>query len=158
MESKKILKVGSNAPDFTLGDQNYKGFHLSDFKGKRVLLSFHPLAWTPVCAEQMKSLEQNKAKFDELNTVAVGISVDAVPSKSAWAKDLGIKETRLLADFWHHGNVAKLYGIFRENGGTSERANIIIDENQKIVFTKVYEISKVPDIKEIIDFLKKAKK
>ena len=158
MGEKKVIKIGEKAPDFTLSDQNYKAFHLSDFKGKKVLLSFHPLAWTPVCAEQMKSLEKNKAKFDELNTAAVGISVDAVPSKSVWAKDLGIKETRLLADFWPHGNVAKLYGIFREDGGISERANIIIDENQKVVFTKIYEISKVPDIDEIINFLKNNKK
>lgn len=151
----KVLKIGDKAPDFALRDHHEKEFKLSDFKGRKVLLSFHPLAWTSVCAEQMKSLEKNKAKFDELNTVAVGISVDAVPSKSAWAKDLGIKETRLLADFWPHGNVAKLYGIFIEDGGISERANIIIDENQKVVFTKIYEISKVPDIDEIINFLKK---
>jgi len=158
VEGKKVVKLGNKAPDFSLNDQNYKQFRLSDFKGKRVLLSFHPLAWTPVCSEQMKSLEKNKAVFDGLNTVAVGLSVDPVPSKSAWAKDLNIKDTRLLSDFWPHGNVAKLYGIFREKDGVSERANIIIDENQKVVFVKIYEISKLPDIEEIINFLKKAKK
>jgi peroxiredoxin len=77
-----------------------------------------------------------------------------VPSKNAWAKDLGIKETRLLSDFWPHGEVAKKYGIFLEEKGISGRANIILDENQNIVFFKVYEISQFPDIEEIYDFLK----
>jgi len=100
-------KKGEDAANFVLLDQNEEEFKLSNFKGKRVLLSFHPLAWTYVCAEQMKSLEKNKPSFDSLNTVAVGVSVDSVPSKKAWADSLGIKNTRLLADFWPHGKVAK---------------------------------------------------
>jgi len=148
------LKKGDMAPDFVLKDQNGKEFKLSDFRGKRVLLSFHPLAWTRVCSLQMQSLEQNKEVFDAFNTVAVGLSVDTIPSKRAWAKELGITNTPLLADFWPHGTVARLFGIFREKEGTSERANIIVDKAGKIVFFKVYEISQLPDIQEIINFLK----
>lgn len=148
-----MLKVGEPAPDFTLKDHNRNEVSLSQLKGKNILLSFHPLAWTKVCAEQMKSLEANQGTFEELGTIALGISVDTVPSKHAWAKDLGIEWTRLLSDFWPHGAVAKNYGIFREKDGFSERANIIIDENQDIIFTKVYEISQLPDIEEIKSFL-----
>jgi peroxiredoxin len=148
-----IVKIGDTAKDFDLSDQDEKEVRLSSFKGKRVLLSFHPLAWTKVCAEQMKSLEKNHDRFEKLNTVALGISVDTVPSKKAWAKELGIKNTRLLSDFWPHGKVAGLYGIFREEEGISERANIIIDENSKVVFVKVYPISQLPDIEEIIKVL-----
>lgn len=149
-----MAKVGDQAKDFTLKDQNEKEFKLSDHKGKKVLLSFHPLAWTDVCAKQMKSLEDNKAAFDSLNTLAVGLSVDSIPSKKAWAESLGIKETSLLSDFWPHGEVAQLFGIFRERQGISERANIVVDESGKIVFLKVYPIAQLPDIKEIINFLK----
>ena len=147
-------KKGDDAANFVLLDQNEEEFKLSSFKGKRVLLSFHPLAWTYVCAEQMKSLEKNKPSFDSLNTVAVGVSVDSVPSKKAWADSLEIKNTRLLADFWPHGKVAKLYKIFIEEDGISERANIIIDENQKIYFVKVYPIAELPDIQEILNTLR----
>jgi len=153
-ESRTQLKKGDMAPDFVLRDQGGKEFKLSDFRGKKVLLSFHPLAWTRVCSLQMQSLEDNKNVFESLNTVAVGLSVDTAPSKKAWAKELGITSTPLLADFWPHGAVAKLYGIFREKEGTSERANIIVDEAGKIVFFKIYEISQLPDIQEIISFLK----
>jgi peroxiredoxin len=151
---EKKLKVGDNSKDFSLLDQNEQEFTLSKFKGKRVLLSFHPAAWTSVCAEQMKSLERNKKVFDSLNTIAVGVSVDTVPSKKAWAKSLRIERTRLLSDFWPHGRVAELYGIFRAKEGFSERANIIIDENQKIAFFKIYKLRQLPDIQEIIGFLK----
>jgi peroxiredoxin len=149
------LRVGDNARNFALEDQNGREFKLSKLKGKQVLLSFHPLAWTSVCAEQMKSLEKNKSAFDSLNTVAVGISVDTVPSKKAWAQSLDIKNTRLLSDFWPHGKVAKAYGVFRPEAGTSKRANVIIDERQKITFFKIYKLGQLPDIREIISILKK---
>ncbi len=107
MEKKQIIKIGDKAPDFTLDDHNEKPFRLSDTKGKKILLSFHPLAWTSVCAQQMQSLEENKKYFDKNNTIAVGISVDPTPSKKAWAQYLDIKNTRLLSDFWPHGAVAQ---------------------------------------------------
>jgi peroxiredoxin len=151
---ERCFQSGDKVPDFVLNDHNGKEFRLSYFKGKRVLLSFHPLAWTSVCAQQMQSLERHQRDFDELNTVAVGVNVDSVPSKKAWADSLGIRTTRLLSDFWPHGDVAKLYRIFREGDGFSERANIIINENQEIDFVRIYEISKLPDIREILTFLR----
>ena len=154
MSKNECIKAGDIAPDFELFDHKGKNFKLLDFKGKRVLLSFHPLAWTSVCAKQMESLEENWESFENLNTIAVGISIDSSPSKKAWAESLNINKTRLLSDFWPHGKVADLFGIFREKDGFSERCNIIIDENQKIEYVQIYEISKLPDINEIITFLK----
>jgi peroxiredoxin len=154
-EMQEKPKIGEKAKNFTLEDQNEETFTLSSFKGKRILLSFHPLAWTSVCAEQMKALEKNKDAFDSLNTIAVGLSVDSVPSKKAWAKSLDVKNTRLLSDFWPHGKVAKLYGIFRAEDGISERANIIVNEEQKIVFFKIYKLGQLPDIQEVIGVLRK---
>lgn len=129
--------------------------HLYDFSGKKVLLSFHPLAWTKVCAEQMNSLEENYELFTKLNTVAFGISVDPIPSKRAWARELGIIHIRLLSDFWPHGELARTYGIFKEKEGVSERANIIIDEEQKVIFFKKYPGHELPDITEIIKVFEK---
>jgi peroxiredoxin len=148
-----MVKIGDKAPDFTLKDHNKNEVKLSDLKGKKVLLSFHPLAWTKVCAEQMKSLEEKVKEFAELNTFALGMSVDTVPSKHAWAKELGIEHIKLLSDFWPHGAVAQTYGIFRDKDGFSERANIVVGENGMIEFVKVYDIPQLPDITEIIDFL-----
>ena len=155
MEKKGSLpSIGETAPDLVLKDQDGKDVRLSELKGRRVLLSFHPLAWTEVCAKQMQALEQNKDTLESMNTVPLGLSVDTVPSKKAWADHLGIKAVRLLSDFWPHGEVAKAYGIFRRKNGFSERANIIVDKDSKIAFVRVYEISQLPDIGEVIEVLR----
>ncbi len=149
------VKEGDLSKDFSLEDQNGEEFDLAEQKGKKVLLSFHPLAGTSVCTKQMQSLDENKEKFDELNTVPLGISVDSVPAKKLWAKDIGVEKVRLLSDFWPHGGVAKKYGLFDDEKGFSKRANIIIDEDGNIIFKKVYPIGEVPDIEEIFEELKK---
>ncbi|MGB9667543.1 MAG: redoxin domain-containing protein [Thermosulfidibacteraceae bacterium] len=148
------IGIGEVVPDFKLKDQNNEVFTLSEFRGKKVLLSFHPLSWTPVCAKQVRSLEENYEKFLSLNTIPVSLSVDPVPSKKAWAEYLKIKKLRLLSDFWPHGHVASIYKVFREKDGFSERANVIVDEEGKIVFVKIYPIREVPNIEEILEFLR----
>jgi peroxiredoxin len=153
-----MIKVGSKAPDFALKDQNGKAVRLSGLAGKKVLLSFRPLAWTAVCHDQMRALEENHAQFDELNTLALGIGVDSMPSNKAWAESMGIKNTRLLSDFWPHGAVAKAYGIFRESDGFSERANILINERGKVIFAQTYPIAQQPDVEEILEALRGGRK
>jgi len=150
----KSLAVGSKVKDFTLKDQNGQDFKLSAFKGKKVLLSFHPLAWTSICASQMQALEKNRKVFEKAGAVAVGLSVDSVPSKAAWAKSLKISKTSLLADFWPHGKVAAALGLFRKEG-FSERANILVDEKGKVAWIKVYPIRELPDIEEVLAAVKK---
>lgn len=150
-----VIKVGEVAIDFSLKDQNEKLFTLSENKGKKVLLSFHPLAWTSVCAEQMKRLEERYDKFVELNVEPIGISVDPLPSKKAWAEAIGIKKLRMLSDFWPHGKVALLYGLFMDKFGFSERASILVDENGEVAYVKIYPIKQVPDFDEILEILKK---
>ncbi|WP_335583009.1 redoxin domain-containing protein [Dehalogenimonas formicexedens] len=84
-----MIKTGTEAPDFTLKDQDGNPVTLSKYRGKKVLLSFHPLAWTNVCQEQMLSLERNFQRLAELNAVAFGISIDTVPTKNAQPNQWG---------------------------------------------------------------------
>lgn len=152
---ERIIKVGDRAPEFTLKDQDGNDFTLHGQKGGRVLLSFHPLAWTPVCTKQMQSLEENFPVFKSLNTLPVGMSVDPVPSKKAWADVIGVKKVPLLCDFWPHGEAAIMFDIFREKNGFSERANIVVDENGRIALFKTYPLSQLPDINEIIEAIRR---
>lgn len=144
-----ILAAGRAAPDFTLKDQHNREFRLSDLRGRKVLLSWHPLAFTKVCTRQMQSLERNVKAFAKLNTVPVGVSVDAVPAKHAWAKAIKVKNLRMLSDFWPHGAVARKYGVFRKEG-FSERANILIDEKGRVAWAKAYPIKELPDLEEVL--------
>lgn len=149
----RIVQTGDHAANFSLKDQHERTFDLLEHMGERVLLSFHPLAWTDYCAEQMKSLEENRSTLESLATTAVGISIDSYVCKRAWARQIGVSETPLLADFWPHGAVARMYGLFREFNGFSERANVIVDESQKVARVWVYPIHSVPDIGEVIRVL-----
>ncbi len=148
------IAVNAQAPDFVLKDQDGEERSLRELRGKRVLLSFHPLAWTGVCQRQMETLEMNVEALEALNARALGISVDPVPSKRAWADAIGVAVTRLLSDFWPHGEVASSYGVFRKDAGTSERASIIVDESGIVRFVKVYPGGEVPDMGELLQVLK----
>ena len=147
------IPVGIFAPDFNLMDQDEQNISLSDKKGKKVLLSWHPLAWTPVCTDQMRALETNLSKFQSLNTIPLGFSVDPPPCKKAWSNALLLNNLKLPSDFWPHGNVAQEYGIFNNQEGVSERANIIIDESGKVMWVKVYPSDQLPDINEVLQVL-----
>ena len=115
-----------------------------------MILSFHPLAWTGICAQQMQQLDERREALAERNAIGLGLSIDTLHTKKAWAKALSITGTSLLADFWPHGAIAKTYGIFRESNGFSERAVFIINEEGNIAWKKVYPIGELPDIEEIL--------
>ena len=153
----KKIDVGDMAPDFTLNDNRVQDVSLAEYRGKKVLLSWHPLAWTAVCAQQMKSLEDHLAEFEKYNTVPLGMSIDSYPSKNAWAKELGVANVKLLADFWPHGKVAQDYGLFLDDKGFSARANVLIDEAGKVVWVKVYDIPELPDIEEVLKMVRGGK-
>lgn len=149
----KLIKVGDLAPDFSLKDNRDQIINLSNYRGNKVLLSWHPLAWTSVCTDQMRSLEVNFEAIQNLNAVPLGLSVDSAASKKAWSAVILINKVSLPADFWPHGKVAQDYGVFNEKQGTSERANIIIDEMGIVQWVKVYPMKQLPDIKEVLQVL-----
>lgn len=151
----KLITAGDTAPFFSVKDNNEKDIRLSDFKGKKVLLSWHPLAWTPLCTDQMRALDNNWESFEKLNTVPLGFSVDPTASKKVWAVALALSKLSLPSDFWPHGKVAKDYGIFVEQEGISERANIIIDEKGIVKWVKVYPMTQLPDLNEVLQVLSK---
>lgn len=151
----KLIAVGTDAPDFNIKDNKKQDIKLSNFRGKKVLLSWHPLAWTPVCTDQMRALETHFEEFEKLNTVPLGFSVDSQPCKEVWATAIQIKKVSLPSDFWPHGKIAWDYGIFNEPKGISERANIIIDEHGKVQWAKVYPQEQLPDLNEILQILSK---
>jgi len=94
------LTVGDKAPEFELRSHRGGTVKLSDFRGKKnVVVAFHPLAFTPVCATQMTDYQAELPAFHAADTAVLGVSVDAQPAKSAWATELGTIDFDLLSDF-----------------------------------------------------------
>ncbi len=150
-----IPKVGEDAPDFLLKDQDGKDVKLSDFRGKKnVLMAFFPLAFTPVCSCQIPQYREDLEKFNGLNTQVLAISVDSVPSHKAWTQQMGGIPYPVLADFYPHGDVAKKYGVLKEQG-FSERALFIVDKQGRVRFAQVHELKMQPDNNVVINELKK---
>ena len=149
------IEVGMPAPAFTMEDTEEQSVTLSSFRGGKVLLSWHPIAWTSVCTDQMRALEVNWDRFRALNTVPLGVSVDPSAGKKAWKEVLLLRNLPLLSDLWPHGKVATDYGIFHEEFGMSGRANFIVDENGILRWFKVYPMAQLPDIEEVFTELSK---
>jgi peroxiredoxin len=148
------LKAGDRAPDFELSSHRGGIVKLSDFRGKQnVVLAFHPLAFTPVCANQMCGYEADLGRFRQSDTAVLGVSIDTQPAKAAWAKTLGTISYDLLSDFNPHGAVAQSYGVYRPKEGFSERAVFVIDKQGTITWSKVYDIPQQPDNREIFEAL-----
>ena len=76
-----MLEKGTRAPDFKLDDQDGNPVSLSDFKGKKILLWFYPKASTPGCTIEGQEFRDEFQKFQEKNTVILGMSADSVKSQ-----------------------------------------------------------------------------
>lgn len=121
------LAPGSNAPDFSLHVTPDQTVALSDFRGRPTILAFYPADWSPVCGDQLALYNELQDEFAKYAAVLLGISVDGVWCHLAFAKDRKY-HMPLLADFEPKGEVARKYGVYRDQDGVSERALFVIDE------------------------------
>lgn len=154
MARTATLKVGDQAPDFTLPDQYDAPVTLSSYRGKKnVVLVFHPLAFTSICSVQMPGYSKERQTFDGLEAQVLGISVDSVPAHRAWADQLGGIDYPMLADFFPHGEVSKKYGILRSEG-YSERATFVIDKQGILRYIEIHEMGRLPDHDRLLEALK----
>jgi peroxiredoxin len=120
------LPPGTEAPDFELPASPDRSVSLAELRGRPVILAFYPADWSPVCSDQMGLYQAVLPEFQKFNAELLGVSVDGVWSHLAFAKDRNI-QFPLLADFEPKGEMARAYGVYRAEDGTSERALYVID-------------------------------
>lgn len=139
------LPVGSQAPDFTLKDQDGQLVKLSSFRGeKNVLLVFFPLAFTGICQGELDAVRDNLPNFENDDTVTLAISVGASPTHKIWATESGFTFP-VLSDFWPHGAVAEDYGVFNANAGIANRGTFVIDREGIIRFAEMNQPGEARD-------------
>ena len=139
------LAVGSQAPDFTLKDQDGQPVTLSSFRGrKNVLLVFFPLAFTGICQGELDAVRDNLPDFENDDTVTLAISVGASPTHKIWATESGFTFP-VLSDFWPHGAVAEDYGVFNPNAGIANRGTFVIDREGIVRFAEMTQPGEARD-------------
>ncbi len=133
------VRTGERAPDFDLELTHGERVLLSDFLGKsNVLLVFHPFAFTPVCEDEARDLQENLASFRNAQTEIVLVSCDPAPAREAWKRQLEA-EYVFASDFWPHGAVAKAYGVFNEENGAPHRGTFLIAKDGTVIWSLVKE-------------------
>jgi glutaredoxin-dependent peroxiredoxin len=134
-------QAGQSAPDFTLYDSEKKQHTLSDYRGKKVLLLFFPLAFTSVCTAELCDTRDKMKVYESLNVLPIAISVDSLYSLAKYKEEENLNFP-LLSDF--NKEVSKLYGSLYEKFGygmlgVSKRSAFLIDENGVIQYAEVLE-------------------
>lgn len=140
---KSVLGPGTPAPDFTLHSTPDQAVSLSDFRGQPVVLTFYPADWSPVCGDQMALYNELLPEFHRFNAEVIGISVDGIWCHLAFAKDRKLRFP-LLPDFEPKGAVARVYGVYRPQDGTCERALFVIDAEGTIRWSYVSPVGVNP--------------
>jgi peroxiredoxin len=120
------LPPGTPAPDFTLHCTADQSMSLSELRGKPVILAFYPADWSPVCGDQMALYNEILPDFHRYGAELVGLSVDGVWCHQAFSANRHL-HFPLLADFEPKGEVARMYGVYRDKEGITERALFVID-------------------------------
>ncbi len=157
IDSQPKLKVGDKAPDFTLASIFGEKVSLGQFAGKKkVVLSFVPAAWTPVCSEQWPGYNVVRDIFEQNDTILLGITTDHPATLYSWTEQMGGVWFPVLSDFWPHGQVSDQYGVLRSTG-TSERALFLVDKQGTIQYIDINDINERPSLELLLKAVKSEK-
>ncbi|MCX5847846.1 MAG: redoxin domain-containing protein [Deltaproteobacteria bacterium] len=150
VDSVLKVKVGEEAPAFTLKAVSGKVISLKDYREKKIIvISFLPAAWTPVCSDQWPGYNIVKDIFEDYDAVLLGITVDNIPTLYSWTNQMGKLWFEVLSDFWPHGAVAGKFGVLRSDG-VSERALFVIDKKGIIRYIDVHDINRRPPLEALV--------
>jgi peroxiredoxin len=122
-----VIEAGTKAPDFSLPDHEGNEVSLSDFAGRKLVLAFYPLDFSPVCTDQLSLYQEVLGEIESRGAALVGISVDSSYCHGAFREQLGLTMP-LLADFNPKGEVSRAYGAWIEQVDHGSRSLVLIDD------------------------------
>lgn len=145
------FQVGQIADDFTLLATDLSKKSLSDFKGKKVI-SVVPSIDTGICSTQTRKFNQELANLDD--TYVITISVDLPFAQARWCGAEGLDKAIMLSDYYDH-SFGKAYGLLMEEWHLLARAVLVLDQDNKVVYTEYVEnVNTEPDYDAAIQALK----
>jgi peroxiredoxin len=123
-----VIEAGTKAPDFSLPDHDGNQVSLADFSGRRLVLAFYPLDFSPVCSDQLSLYQEVLGEIETQGATLVGISVDSSFAHHAFRKHRNLTMT-LLSDFNPKGEVSRAYGAWIDSVDHGNRSLVLIDED-----------------------------
>jgi peroxiredoxin len=134
------VDVGTQAPDFTLINDDRQPVTLSQLRGQPVVLAFFPAAFSSVCQKELCTFRDSMARLNAAHAQVLGISVDTFFALKAF-RDQQQLTFPLLSDF--NKEVIQSYGVFNENmiglKGIAKRAVFVIDKNGVVRYREILE-------------------
>lgn len=135
------IEKGQKAPDFTLFDSDKNEVTLSGLQGENVLLLFYPLAFTGVCTQELCSIRDNMAVYNNANAKVLGISVDNVFVQDKFKKEHEL-QFPLLSDY--NKEVIKKYDVVHDTFAfgmkeVGKRSAFVIDKEGTVQYAEVLD-------------------
>jgi len=142
-----LVKVGDQAPDFSMKMTNGRTVKLSDLKGKVVMLQF-TASWCSVCRKEMPFIEKDIWQKHKSNPNFTLMGVDRDEPRETVLKFARSIPVNYPIGLDPHANIFALYAV-RDAGITR---NVIIDKKGKIVFlTRLYDVQEFNKMTKLID-------
>lgn len=148
------IKVGDQAPDFTVLANDLSPVTLADSKGSVRIISVVPSLDTGVCDQQTRRFNEEAGKLEGVKVLT--ISVDLPFAQKRWCGAAGIENVQTLSD---HRDLSfgTAYGVAIKELRLLARAVFVIDKNDKVVYAEyVPEVTNHPDYEAPILAAKKA--
>ena len=146
------VEVGSQAPDFTLRNENGEEVTLSSLRGQNVVLVFYPFAFSSICTKELHDVTGLEQKFGDAHAQVFGVSVDSPFALKAFRKQENLTP-HLLSDFEPKGAVAQQYGAYLDGLGFATRATFVIDKDGKDAWKQVNSPGEARDQEEAVEAL-----
>ncbi|WP_211747674.1 thiol peroxidase [Paenibacillus sp. Marseille-Q4541] len=147
------LKVGDQAPDFTLNKNLLMEATLSDYAGKIKLISVVPSLDTGVCDAQTRRFNEEAASLGE-NVVILTVSVDLPFAQSRWCGAAGVDKVVTLSDY-KTKSFGEAYGVLIKEFQLDMRSIFVLDANDKITYVEyLAEMSEPPNYEAAIQAVK----
>lgn len=145
----RFIEVGDEAPDFVVYDTNLNPIRLSDFRGRKVIISAVPSLDTPVCDIETKKFNDIAKKLDD-NVVIITVSMDLPFAQRRWCGANGVEHVKVVSDYKDRDFAFK-YGVYVKELGLLARVIFVVDENLKVKYKQVVnEISSEPNYDDVL--------
>lgn len=146
------LQIGETAPDFTLTTIDLAQKSLSDFAGKKKVISVIPSIDTGICSTQTRTF--NKELSDMEDTVVITVSADLPFAQARWCGVEGLERAVMMSDYYDN-TFGKTYGLLMQEWHLLARAVLILDEDNKLVYAEYLEnVNSEPNYQAAIEAVK----